>query len=190
MKRVNPNLYPKEGHFFKERDGITVRADTLAGVVVRLVKYRQRAGYPPGNPGVEVVEQTCNRNPGICSDDSGQQDQAVRRSSLKSRVLGWMQLARAHKSAGKIEYVDGPTAAARAQVCAACPFNQALQEGCASCRQAQAAIRVEVLGRRVLDSRLNGCLVLGEDLQTAVHLERPTTDNGELPGNCWRKRTM
>ncbi len=191
MKRVNPNLFPKDGHFFKESDGTTIRADSLAGVVVRVVAYRRRAGYPPGNPAVEVVEQVCSRNPGICSDDSGHsQELEVRKTSLKSRVLSWMALARTHKAQGRIEYVDATTAVARAQVCAACPFNTSLQEGCSSCRQAQAEMRKEVLGRRVLDSRLNGCLILGEDLQTAAHLERPTADNGELPGHCWRKRTM
>jgi hypothetical protein len=191
MKKINPNLYPKDGHYYKESDGTTIRADTWPGVVVRVAAYRRRAGYAPGNPAVEVVEQACSRNPVICNDDSNNTyEMAVRKSSLKSRVLGWMALARTHKAQGRIEYVDAQTAVARAQICAGCPFNQSLQEGCASCRQAQAEMRKEILGRRPLDARLNGCLVLGEDMQTAAHLERETTENAELPGHCWRKRTI
>lgn len=190
MKRINPNIYPKDGHWFKDRDGVTHRADTWPGVVARVVKYRQRAGYPPGNPAVEVVEQACSRNPVICTDDEGNHQLALRKSSLKSRVLSWMGLARKHKSEGRIEYVDSQTAAARAQICATCHFNTSLQEGCASCRQALQALRNEILGRRDTDKRLNACLVLDEDLPTAAHLEREAVDNAELPANCWRKRTI
>jgi hypothetical protein len=190
VRRINPNIYPKDGHFFKDKDGVQHRADTWPGVIARVAKYRQRAGHPPGDPITEVTEQACNRYPLLCNDESGNHDQALKRSSLKSRTLGWMGLARAHKAQQRIEYVDAATAAARAQVCATCPLNQSLSEGCASCRQALDEMRKEVLGRRTLDKRLNSCLVLGEDLQTAAHLERETTPNDELPGNCWRKRTL
>lgn len=190
MKRLNPNIYPKDGHFFRDKDGVQHRADSWPGVIARVAKYRQRAGQPIGDPVREVTEQACSRYPLLCNDESGHHADAVKKSSLKSRVLGWMGLARAHKAEQRIEYVDAATANARAQTCATCPLNQSLSEGCASCRQALEEMRKEVLGRRPLDRRLNACLVLGEDLQTAAHLERPTTENAELPGHCWRKRTL
>jgi hypothetical protein len=190
MRRLNSNLYPKDGYWFKDRDGVTHRADTWAGVVARVVKYRQRAGQPPGDPANEVTAQACERNPILCNDDSGARQDLQRKASLKSYVLAWMNLARTHKAEGRTEYVDSATAVARADVCATCKFNVSLQESCAPCQQVLDEIRKEVLGRRTRDPRLNACLVLTEDLQTAAHLERPTTEHGELPGNCWRKRTL
>lgn len=190
MKRLNPNIYPKDGHSFKDKDGVQHRADSWPGVIARVVKYRQRAGQPIGDPVREVTEQACSRYPLLCNDSSVSQEQALKKASLKSRVLNWMGLARKHKAEQRIEYVDAATAAARAQICATCSLNASLSEGCASCRQTLEEMRKEVLGRRTLDRRLNGCLVLGEDLQTAAHLERPATDNAELPGNCWRKITL
>jgi len=190
MKRINNNIYPKDGHWYREKDGAKIRADSWAGVIVRLIAYRKRAGYAPGSPAEEVIAQACSRNPIICTDDNGQQESLVKRATLKSRILSWMALARKHKAEQKIEYVDAKTAADRAQICAGCRFNASLSEGCASCRQALSEMRNEVLGRRTIDNRLQGCLVLGEDLPTAAHLERETVDNAELPDNCWRKRTL
>jgi hypothetical protein len=109
---------------------------------------------------------------------------------LKSRVLNWMNLVRKHRAEQKLEYVDPQTATARADVCARCPNNVTFQDSCASCRAILAEIRTEALGRRNLDRRINSCSVLGEDLQTAAHLERETVENGELPAHCWRKRTL
>lgn len=189
MRRLNPNLYPKDGFWFKDSDGVDHRADTWPGVIARVVKYRQRAGHPPGNPAVEVIEQACQRNAGLCHEETGSPSQDLQKASLKSRVLAWLTYAREEKTKGLIEYVDAQTAAARAQVCAGCPMNQPLQESCSSCRAALDELRKDILGRRTLDKRLNGCLLLGEDMQTAAHLERVTMENGELPGCCWRRRT-
>ena len=189
-RRINPNIYPKDGFWFKDADGVDHRADTWPGVIARLIKYRQRAGKPPGDPVNEVINQACERNPLICTDEVAAQQQAYRKASLKSQTLAWMNLARTHKRENRLEYVDSATSGERIRTCADCPFNTSLQESCASCRQVLDEIRNEVIGRRHRDNRLNSCLILGEDLQTAAHLERESVENGELPAKCWRKRTL
>jgi hypothetical protein len=190
MRQVNPNLSPKSGYFFKDKDGARIVANSWAGVIVRVQAYRKRAGYPPGDPAGEVMTQACAREPVICTDEGTMHQNALKKASLKSRVLGWMGLARKHRAEQKLNYVDAATAAARAEVCARCPQNTPLPTGCASCTSALQEMRNEVLGRRNLDKRLNACLVLGEDMQTAAHLERETADIAELPAHCWRKRTL
>lgn len=190
MKKVNPNVYPKDGFWFRDKDGARIAGDTWAGVVARVISYRKRAGYPPGDAEAEVMAQACERNPILCTEDSGAHAELLRKASLKSKVLAWMALARSHKKENRIDYVPAELAQARADICAKCPLNQSLQEGCHSCRQALQEMRNEVLGRRRTDTRLNACLELGEDLPTAVHLERESVVRPELPDHCWRKRTL
>lgn len=190
MRRINPNIHPKDGFWFKDSDGVRITADTWAGVIVRTVAYRKRAGYPPGDPANEVIEQACARNPILCNDDNSAHEVLVRKASLKSRVLAWMQLARMHKKEGRLQFVPEELAQARADICAKCPLNTSLQEGCHSCRAALQEMRNEVLGRRRIDPRIHACLELEEDLPTAAHLERESVPRAELPDHCWRKRQI
>lgn len=190
MRKLNPNLFPKDGFWFKNGDGVKLAAATLKDLVVRVIAYRKRARQEPGDPANEVVGQICERNPVLCYNDAGSMEVALKKASLKSRVLAWMALARRHAKESKIEFVDFQTSQARAAVCAKCPLNVAFEQGCASCNETQNEIRKEVMGRRVLDQRLMSCLVLGEDMKMAAHMERETVDNGDLPAHCWRKRTL
>ena len=191
MRRINPNLSPKDGYFFKDTDGVKIPGDTWAGVIARVIAYRRRAGRPIGeNVAQEVIDQACSRNPVLCTEDNAAHQVLIRRASLKSKVLAWMQLARSHKKEGRIQFVPEELAAERANICAKCPLNTSLQEGCHSCRAALQEMRNEVLGRRPSDKRIHACLELEEDLPTAVHLERESVARPELPDNCWRKRTL
>lgn len=185
MKSVNPNMYPKDGYFFKENDGARIFGDTWAGVIKRVVLYRRRAGYPPGDPAAEVTAQACARNPVLCQENDN--TFLTKRAPLKSRILTWLNGERANKNRS---FVPEPVAKARAQVCATCPKNNPIPEGCSSCRAAVKQLRESIIERRFQDGRLNACTILGEDLPTSVHLESQTVDNGELPGHCWRRRSL
>ena len=188
MKTLNPNVYPHDGYFFLDSDGARLYADTWAGVVARVARYRRRAGLPAGDPAQEVVTQACQRNPVLCREDDGTTRVQITKESLKSRVIKWLSNLKADQ--GK-QFVDSQLARERAQVCANCPKNTSLPGGCASCRAAVKELRESVLGRRFQDGRLNACLVLGADLQTLVHLETQTVDNDELPSHkCWMRRTI
>lgn len=188
MKTINPNVYPHDGYFFLESDGARLFAQTWPGVVARVVKYRQRAGLAPGDPFQEVTNQACQRNPVLCRDDDGTTQRQVKKESLKTRVIKWLNGLREDKG---IQFVDSQLARDRAQVCANCPKNTSLPSGCASCRAAVKELRTAVIGKRYQDGRLNACMVLGSDLQTLVHLEVQTVDNEELPHNkCWMRRTV
>ncbi len=189
MRTVNPNIFPKtEGYVFTESDGARIFGGNWEGVIARVTVYRRRAGYPPGNPRVEVMAQACAKNPGACIEDNAAEHAAqLRKTPLRARVLTWLNAQRGRKDRQLVE--DG-LARSRAGICAKCPKNQPMAGGCASCAAALKELRSEILDRRLIDGRLNGCDVLGEDLPTAIHLELQTVENSELPGECWRKRTL
>jgi hypothetical protein len=187
VKDINRNLYPRDGYWFKEADGLTIRADSWSGLFKRVANYRKRAGYPTGNVEQEVVTQACGRNPGICTEENQTYKTELKKSNLKGRVLAWLN-AKTRDKERQLSFEQD--ARARAAVCAGCPRNQALPDGCASCRQAVQESRKSIIGARFQDGRLNVCSVLGEDLNTSMWLEQIREENSELPANCWRKRTL
>lgn len=188
MKRLNPNMFPKDGFFFKEKDGAKIFADSWAGVVKRVIRYRQRAGYEPGNAEEEVNAQACARNPVLCNDDPAGHAAQLQRAPLKSRVLTWLNGLQKIKN--QIQFVDEQLARERAAICASCSHNKGLPDGCASCKAAIKILREDSIGRRFQDGRLQACEILGEDLPASVHVENQALDNTGLPGHCWRKRKL
>jgi hypothetical protein len=190
MKSLNPNLHPKRGFTFTDSDGAKINGDTWAGVIQRVINYRKRANLPPGDPTSEVINQACAHEPVLCVEQDPRNLFALKKASLKSRVLAWLAGMRAKKATNEVTYGNEQDARNRVNVCITCPHNQAIPEGCASCKAAIKAARDEVIPHRFQDGRLHACMVLGEDLATSVHLEQVTVENGELPPHCWRKRVL
>jgi hypothetical protein len=193
MQRINVNLFPKDGYLYKEADGTTLAGNTWEGVIARVRSYRKRAGLPPGNPDEEVRAQACQRNPAICTNDDGQHAAAVKVATLKSRILQWFAKTKRENSRLPIEFFKfEEEMKARADICASCPQNKEMPDGCSSCRAAVSELRSDIIGGRRVDGRLthHGCNVLGSDLATSVWINEPTVDNPELPPHCWRKRTL
>lgn len=190
MRSLNPNLHSKRGFMFQDSDGAKINGDTWAGVIRRVENYRKRAKLPPGNPTEEVINQACSHEPVLCVEQDPRNLLALKKASLKSRVLAWLAGWRAKKATEQLPFVPNHLAHSRTAVCAGCPMNQALPDGCASCKAVVKATRDEIIPGRFQDGRLNACMVLGEDLPTSVHLDLVTVDNGELPGHCWRRRTL
>lgn len=190
FRRINVNLYPKTGFKFKESDGTTIVGNSWNGVIARVADYRKRAGLPPGDPHAEVHEQACRNNPAYCHQDSPERREKIKIATLKSRILAWFSTIRANRDREPIQFVSDQEARRRAEICARCPHNKALPDGCSSCRKALEEIRRDVIGDRFKDGRLNGCNVLGEDLQAAIHIDAQTVENGELPGDCPRRRGL
>lgn len=189
MKTINRNIYPKDGYFFVESDGSRLFGDTWSGVIARVAAYRARAKLPPGDPANEVINQACVRNPGICHDTSDVTVQQTLRVSLKGRVLKWMNSQRQIPQDAR-RFVSEELRRARVAICAGCPKNEPLPGGCASCKAALKELRAEVIGKRPVDGRLNACSVLGEDLGSSSNLDLIAVEDGALPGNCWRKKTI
>jgi hypothetical protein len=135
------------------------------------------------------MEQACNSNPGLCREEDPRTQQQLKKTSIKGRILNWLASVRRIKT--PIIFVPPVTAKARADICAGCPMNTPITEGCASCKAAIKELRLSVLGGdHRIDSRLTGCAVTGEDLPTSVWMEQQTLANPDLPGCCWRKRTL
>lgn len=189
--RINVNIYPSGGYFFVETDGTTIRANnSWAGVVARVVAYRKRNGIASGNPSEEVHAQACKRNPNACHEAQDPVTmKAIKVATLKGRVLAWAASLRARRAHEPLPFVDEGLMRARANVCAGCPAHTALAGGCGSCKKAVKAVREEILGGRVIDDRMAGCVVLGEDCAINTWLGDITVDNPELPGCCWRRRS-
>lgn len=189
-QRINVNIYPKDGYFFVESDGARIRGTSWSGVIARVKDYRSRNGMPAGSPDREVHDQACKRNAGLCSNVDAATIVARQKVSLKGRMLGYLNMLRKKRASEPILFVDKEAAKRRATICAACPMNTPLKEGCGSCRAALAEMRRDILGPRPIDGRLQGCLVSGEDIAVAAHIESENISLPTAPGHCWRKRTL
>jgi len=185
MKDINPNVHPKSGYKFQEADQSWHVADTWGGVVARVTAYRRRRGVEIGNVHQEVIEQACRREPVLCTEANAATQTKLREASLKTRTLNYLNSLRGKQHS----FVDDKLARDRAAVCAGCPLNIPLNEGCSSCRESLKALRQDIIGDRHRDGRLNSCAILGEDIQTALSLDSQTVVNGELPAHCWRRRS-
>lgn len=190
MKVINPNVYPKGGFTFTDSDGSKHPADSWNGVIIRVKRYRRRQHRPEGNVREEVIAQACQRNPGFCSEESEANKQHLKVASLKSRILIWLHRLHERVQKGPATFVNDQLHAARVDVCTRCPKNTGIPEGCGSCRAALKALAEGVIGSRSLDARVTACSVLAEYLPVSSWIEQVTVANPELPGECWRKRTI
>lgn len=186
---LNPNISPKTGFLFVEKDGARIFGTTWAGVFARVAKYRERKGQPVGDVPSEVVAQACSREPVICNNGNNMplNQQNV---PLKTRILAWLNGLRSNRAKQPIEIVSWEEARRRTEICVKCPANQGLLDGCSSCRAALRELRNDLVGDRFKDGRLNECNILGEDLPVSVYLEQQTVGRGDLPTECWRRRTL
>ena len=187
MRAVNPNLYPSTGFVFRDAEGITHVGSSWPGVIKRLKNYRARSGQPPGDPEKEVMAQACNKNPGICTEESEAYRVQLNEANLKTRVLQWLQriIALPEK-----QFVFEHDARNRTGICATCPYNKALPKGCSSCRAAVEESRKNIIGGRSQDARAESCSILGEDINSASWIEQVADAHPDLPPHCWRKRTL
>lgn len=190
MKAINPNIYPKGGYVFRDPDGSRHTADSWAGVIARVKRYRKRQGRPEAGVDEEVVNQACQQNPILCSEVHPANAEQLRRVSLKGRILLWLGKLREAKTKNPLVFVNDSLHAARVDVCSRCPKQAGLPEGCGSCRQALRALAEDVVGRRALDTRVAACSVLGEYLPVSTWIEAVTIPNPELHWECWRKRSL
>lgn len=184
------NLYPKSGYKFRESDGTTIVGQSWPGVIARVKAYRKRNNMPAGDPTNEVHEQACVKNPSLCSERTADHDRAFKKASLKSRVLLWFSsLLKRKQQEQQLALVSEQDAKHRQDICIGCPMREQIQDGCQSCKKAVAEFRNTLIpGRKHNPNSVFGCMVLGEELQTSIHLDEQTVDNSELPNNCWRKR--
>jgi hypothetical protein len=188
MQRINSNLYPKDGYFFRESDDSVHRAKNWREVIAKVTEYRKLKGLAPGKVLQEVMAQACQRNPRLCHEEP-----AANRPKppvpLKARVLQWLSGLNKHTDSGPINQVAPDAAKVRADVCAACPANKALGvNSCAACKQAVEGYRVNIFRGKVrFDGRLGGCTILGTDLASFVNLDQDRIDNEALPAHCWTK---
>jgi len=188
--RINTNLYPRDGYVFKNPDGAIIRSTKgWKDLIARVRDYRRMNNMPPGDVENEVHVQACQNNPAYCYDASNVVTNVPNppQRTLKSSVLAWLADVRRRKP--EIQFVSAELAAARANICATCPFNKPLPSGgCSSCKAAIGEIRAQVLDRKKIDPRLHTCERLGVDNAMLAHMEHPTMENPNLPDHCWFKR--
>lgn len=187
MKRVNVNLFPKDGYFFREKDGSVHRSTRgWTDLIGRVITYRRVNKLPLGDPAQEVHEQACQNNPGYCYEDA--QPIPTPPRTIKTAVLQWIMNLRANKS--KVSFVSEPLPTERASICAGCPCNVPLKEGCAPCARVISEARKEILGGRRVDGRLHACEKFGSDAATMVHIDTTTVERPDLPDHCWLKQKL
>ena len=130
MKSLNPNLYPKGGYFFINIDGARIFGDSWKGVEARTINYRKRAGQTIGNVWEEIVLQVCAREPVLCVESDAVYSATLKKTNLKTRVLGWFLRIREKRDHEGLNFVSDKTRNDRVNICAGCPKNQALPGGC------------------------------------------------------------
>lgn len=203
MQRINVNVRPSSGYVFKDTDGSIHRAKNWALVVVKVKEYRDRQGINNETTEADVMAQACERYPSLCRlpqtdrpTVSGMPANAPARPqppmSLKTHVLLWMDRLLKQKQAGNVfEYVKPAEAVQRRDICKRCPFNvNFIIPGCGSCKTITGEYRDNLIPNRIRHDELGGCLLLGVDLVTSVHLDEVRVTNNALPSNCWRKITV
>lgn len=190
MKGINPNIYPKDGFWFKESDGARIFGDSWAGVVARVIAYRRRSKIPEGNARQDVITQACQRNPNLCIEDNGVTQAIRKRASLKSMILNWMIRLLERKTKSGLDYVDAGTQARRAEVCIKCVKNAPISSGCASCEATLKAQRENLLSGRPASKNIFACSELGEYIPVSSWLDEQALDNDALPEECWRRRSL
>lgn len=197
--RFNPNLWPQDGRFFIDEDGVKHKADQWEHLAVRLATYRKKAGKPPGDPHAEIEEQVCARQPGYCQEANRvpvvprevvrQQNQPrFNAGQLTKRVLRWVLELLKSKRAGGARRVSSAEARRRAEICSRCPMQRGLSQACGSCTSTRKqATEVLVGNGKKVPQPLQGCLALGEDTAISVYIEQGPANPEGLPEECWRK---
>ncbi len=188
MRELNRNLYPSGGYYYVERDGTKLTAENWLKLEIKVKEYRKNRGFPVGDIHRDVMEQACDRNPGLCHEVFTVNPPGQKVPTIKARVFEWLgQLSRiARKSA--LDYVSDTRARERVVICARCPQQKDFSTHCSACEASLGALRQSVLaGRAPVSTGLGACGVLGVDLRVAVHLAEPPSGSLELPEACWRK---
>lgn len=181
------HLLPPGGFWFREKDGTEIRANSWDGVVRLVANYRRRNRLEPGAPEHEVLAQAAARSPEYFANG----DMSRPKPNLKARVFEWLShFRRLRDRAEHIRLVDDGLVNARAAVCINCPHHTNVAGGCGSCKRALAGLRSVILKGRTPDVRLGACAVIANDLQVGTMLDEPTLDAPNLPGHCWRRRTL
>lgn len=184
----NPNLYPPGGWFFKDASGVRHTGSGLNSLVNAVTQYRQRNGFPLGDPYAEVVTQLCSRAQGFCKDPTQTTVPTPRTPAhLGQKLLDRLSALVREKRFGRIKKVPDHEAQRRAEICAHCPKQTALPLTCGACIADVEKMRRGILDRDPIHQGIQACAVWQDDLQVAVHLETGGSNHSELPSNCWRK---
>lgn len=187
MKRINVNIRPNDGYWFKDADGTKFKGASWAQVIAKVMKYRKVNGRPVGDVHQEVMAQACSRHPAMCHEQRQANTQNL--PTLKGRVLQWLAGFSKIVKAGQISYVREPEMQDRVKKCLGCPFHSQLPTSCAACLATIGARTVEILGRpQKPDRRVSACDKLGIYLPVAAWLDEPAIQDNGLPRHCWRRK--
>jgi hypothetical protein len=189
--KFNKNLYPPNGYTFTEIDGTEIMSTGWKPLVAAVIAYRVRTKKPTEGTEQQIMDQICARSPSHCHTPTPDaREKAMRMPSLKSRVLRALGTQVQDHKKKPVVYVSKAVAATRAETCRKCPKHTFLKTSCATCSIAMKEFRRAILGRNVPDTSVSVCAVLGCDLPSSVFLDELTVENAELPGHCWRRKTI
>lgn len=186
---INPNLYPSGGYYFVEKDGTKITGPNWTAVERNVKQYRERKGLPAGDVHAEIMVQACANNPEICHQITGKVNPVQKPPSLKAKVFEWMANKSRQARQGPLDYVSDDEARARAAICSQCPKQKNISHLCSSCTASRAALRESIMvGRKSVAPGLEACLMLNLDLRAAIHLAEGSSQDPNLPENCWRRK--
>lgn len=191
--KVNVNVIANGELYFIDTDGARLRGNSIWNLRARVTAYREGRGVPVGNVHEEIHAQLAARNPGLVRSGVTARPRASNVPkeglSFKGRILTWLAGLRQRKDS--LAFASDTERNYRVNTCAGCPFNKPVSVGCASCNEVLAESRKEIIGRKAVDKRTNGCEALGEFLPVSTWINEPPADNSAiLPAHCWRKKSI
>lgn len=203
----NPSLYPPSGFFHREPDGTRFRGTSWNEVIDKVRQYREQRGKPAGDVRSEIFATVCRASPQYCRDPENprppSQPRPARtpdaprapayvppagRGNIAAQITNWLHRLTGLKRKQQLEFVPRPEARRRAGICASCPKMQVISSNCGGCMSVQKTVKALLLaGHAEIEKSLASCSVLGEDCGVSCHIIQPSSGNGALPANCWRK---
>lgn len=191
VNRVNPDVYPPDGWFYEDPEGVRHVGESLKHLIEAVTSYRLRLGRGIGDPAQDVYDFTCARYPNSCKNGVRTVPKpASSVTPLAGAVVQW--LSKVYRGLLRIPdaRVSGQEANRRGSICLKCPRQRSWINGCGSCNASINQLGMQI--RNGEDVRngvsLRACSVLMEDTRTSVWLDRlQPVANDQLPPGCWRK---
>lgn len=194
MASINSNIYPCNGYFFVDSEGVRHVAGDFEGLFNKLVEYRvqRRLDTSPAALMIlkkQLTEFLCVNNPGLCGQGMpAEQPKISENASLDGKVTGWLAFTFRKSGEGGLSYIRDEEVRARVEVCAKCPQQADLGKSCVTCSSVIDNISgILQRGKKLGQESLRACRALGTDTRVSVLLERRPMGYPFLPANCWTR---
>lgn len=178
--------------------GVMLRASGKEQLIETIFEYRLRNNIAIGDIERDLSDWYCRQFPNFCHPEPRDYDPnaaSVSTEPMLNKVSRWASILAHRMPRGGFELVPKAEAETRADICAACPKQQAgWRGGCGGCSSTtlQLLQGLKKMRSTPRDGNLGACSVAGWENSTAVWqpldaLEITEEQRAAMPDFCWRK---